>query len=141
MDLLDRILELSGYGYFCSEILALLALETIGEEDPGWVKAMGGLNGGVGYSQGCCGCLTGGCCVISYFTGKSSEALSGHPAHKAALGEFVDWYTQELLVRHGSTDCEGITRGNPAKRVEVCPELIALAYEKAMELLEEKGVL
>ena len=51
MDLFDRVLELSRYGYFCGQILAILMLDTIGEEDPGLVKAMGGLNGG-GVSQG-----------------------------------------------------------------------------------------
>lgn len=60
MDLFDRVLALSRYGYFCSQILAILALETVGEDDPGLVKAMGGLNGGVGFSGGCCGCLSGG---------------------------------------------------------------------------------
>ena len=62
MDLFDRILELSRYGYFCSQILAILMLETTGEENPGLVRAMGGLNGGVGFSGGCCGCMTGGAC-------------------------------------------------------------------------------
>ena len=33
MDLTQRILELSQYGYFCSQILAILLLETIGEEN------------------------------------------------------------------------------------------------------------
>ena len=48
MDLIDRIMELSRYGYFCSQILAILMLEVTGEDDPGLVKAMGGLDGGVG---------------------------------------------------------------------------------------------
>ena len=52
MDLFDRILELSRCGYFCGQILAILMLDTVGEENPGLVKAMGGLNGGVGFSQG-----------------------------------------------------------------------------------------
>ena len=52
MDLFDRVLELSRYGYFCGQILAILMLDTIGEEDPGLVTAMGGLNGGGGVSQG-----------------------------------------------------------------------------------------
>ena len=73
MDLFDRVLELSRYGYFCGQILAILMLDTIGEEDPGLVKAMGGLNGGVGFSQGCCGCMTGGACLLSYFTGKGED--------------------------------------------------------------------
>ena len=52
MDLLDRILELYRYGYQCSQILAILISETIGEEHPELVRAMGGLNTGVGFS-GC----------------------------------------------------------------------------------------
>ena len=31
MDLFDRIMELSRYGYFCSQFLAILTLETTGE--------------------------------------------------------------------------------------------------------------
>ena len=63
MDLFDRVMELSRYGYFCSQIMGILMLEMTGEENPGLIKALGGLNGGVGYSQGCCGCMTGGTCV------------------------------------------------------------------------------
>ena len=59
MDLFDRVMELSRYGYFCGQILAKLLLETIGEENTGLVKARGGLNGGVGFSGGCCGCMSG----------------------------------------------------------------------------------
>ena len=55
MDLFDRIMELSRCGYFCGQILAILLLETLGEEDPGFVRAMGGLNGGVGFSGDVCG--------------------------------------------------------------------------------------
>ena len=32
MELLDRIIEHAQKGYFCSQILALLLLETVGEE-------------------------------------------------------------------------------------------------------------
>ena len=38
MDLTDRILELSRYGYFCSQILAILLLETIGRKIPSWCR-------------------------------------------------------------------------------------------------------
>ena len=37
MDLEEKILELSRYGYACGQILALLLLETIGEENPALV--------------------------------------------------------------------------------------------------------
>ena len=79
MDLFDHILELSRYGYFCSQILAILTLELTGEENPKLVQAMGGLDGGVGYSKNNCGCLTGGACLISYFTGKGSDFEAESP--------------------------------------------------------------
>ena len=70
MDLMDRIMELTEQGYCCAQILAILLLDTIGEEDPGYVRAMDGLLYGVGYSYGCCGCMTGGAAVLSYLTGR-----------------------------------------------------------------------
>ena len=141
MDLFDRIMELSRYGYFCSQILAILMLETVGEENPGLVKALGGLNGGVGFSGGCCGCLTGGACVISWFTGKGEDTGFDHPQHKSALGELTAWFDEEMTVEHGGIDCRDITRGNPAKRVEICPQIIAATYEKCVEILGDKGLL
>ena len=141
MDLMDRIMELSRCGYFCGQILAILMLDTIGEENPGLVKAMGGLNGGVGFSLGCCGCMTGGACVISYFTGKGEDTGRDSPEHKTALGEFTRWFEEEMTADYGGIDCRDITKGNPAKRVEFCPQIIASTYEKCMEILGEKGLL
>ena len=141
MDLFDRIMELSRCGYFCSQILAILLLETVGEENTGLVRAMGGLNGGVGFSGGCCGCKTGGACIISYFTGKGEDTGMVHPEHKSAMGEFTKWFDEEMLINYGGTDCNDITRGNPAKRVELCPQIIADTYQKCMEILAEKGLI
>ena len=141
MDLMDRILDLSRYGYFCSQILGILLMETIGEENPELIKALGGLNGGVGYSQGCCGCMTGGCCIISYFTGKGADTGLEHPEHKQALGEFTEWFKEEMMVEYGGTDCTDITKGNPAKRLEECPAIIASTYQKCMEILGERGLI
>ncbi|MBR0353203.1 MAG: C_GCAxxG_C_C family protein [Oscillospiraceae bacterium] len=141
MDLFDRIMELSRYGYFCSQILAILMLDTIGEENPGLVKAMGGLNGGVGYSQGCCGCMTGGVCLISYFTGKGEDTGYDDPQHKPALSEFTKWFEEEMTAEYGGIDCRDITKGNPAKRVEYCPAIIAATFEKCMEILQERELL
>ncbi len=141
MDLIDRIMELSRYGYFCSQILMLLTLETVGEENKDLVRAVGGLDGGVGYSQGCCGCMTGGACVISYFTGKGENTGFESPEHKSALGEFTRWFEDEMTADFGGVECRDITKGNPAKRVEYCPQIIASTFEKCMEILGEKGLL
>ena len=48
MDLYERIIELSSMGYHCSQMIMILTLETIGEENLFFVKAMGGLGGGGG---------------------------------------------------------------------------------------------
>ena len=141
MDLIDRIMELSRYGYFCGQILAILALETVGEENPALVKAMGGLNGGVGFSQGCCGCMTGGACLISLFTGKGGDTEYEDAQYKSALGDFTHWFEEEMCTEYGGVECRDITRGNPARRVELCPAIIAATYEKCMEILQERELL
>ena len=141
MDLIDRIMELSRYGYFCSQILAILMLEAVGEENPKLVQAMAGLNGGIGFSGDVCGCMAGGCCILSYFTGKPDADSYDSPHHKSAQGEFVQWFTDEMELEYQSIDCRDITKGNPAKRVQYCPQIIAQTFEKCMEILEERGLL
>ena len=141
MDLMDRIMELSRYGYFCSQILAILMLEAVGEENPKLVQAMAGLNGGIGFSGDVCGCMAGGCCILSYFTGKPDADSYDSPHHKSAQGEFVQWFTDEMELEYQSIDCRDITKGNPAKRVQYCPQIIAQTFEKCMEILEERGLL
>ena len=141
MDLFDRVMELSRYGYFCSQILAILTLELAGEENPKLVQAMGGLDGGVGYSKGCCGCMTGGACLISYFTGKPGDFEVENPAHKPALAEFTEWFRDEITAEYGGIDCEDIIGNNAAKRVEYCPQIIAASFEKCVQILEDRGLL
>ena len=141
MDLMDRIMELSRYGYFCSQILAILMLEAVGEENPKLVQAMAGLNGGIGFSGDVCGCMAGGCCILSYFTGKPDADSYDSPHHKSAQGEFVQWFTDEMELEYQTIDCRDITKGTPAKRVQYCPQIIAQTFEKCMEILEERGLL
>ncbi len=141
MDLIDRIMELSRYGYFCSQIIAVLVLEAAGEENPKLVQALGGLDGGVGYSKNNCGCMTGGACMLSYFTGKSGALEPESPEHKPALGEFTRWFQDEMTADYGGINCEDIIGTNPAKRVEYCPQIIASSVEKILEILQEKELL
>ncbi len=49
MDLYEKITELGTMGYHCSQMIMIMTLETIGEENPQLVKALGGLGGGIGY--------------------------------------------------------------------------------------------
>ena len=140
MDLLDRILELTRQGFFCSQILLLLGLEADGRENPDAVRAAGGLNQGVGYSGGTCGCLTGGCCLLSYFLGKGEAEEMEDPETREALAEFVRWF-DESSAELGGQRCTDITGGEAGRRMEICPGLIADTFQKCAELLNERGVL
>ena len=141
MDLEERIMELSRYGYACGQILAILLLDTIGEENPALVRCMQGLNGGIGSSGGLCGCMAAGCCMISHFTGKPGDAEFDSPHHKGAMGEFTAWFESEMEAEYGGTDCRDIVGTNPAKKVQYCPRIIAATYEKVMEILEGRNLL
>lgn len=141
MDLMERIIDLSQQGYLCSQVLGKLLLETVGTENTKLVQALGGLCGGVGYTQGCCGCMTAGCCVISYFTGKAEDSEPMSPEHRQALTEFTDWFKNELMAEYGGTDCTNVLHGDLGKRLEFCPPLIAETYIKCMEILQEHGLI
>ena len=141
MDLEERIMELSRYGYACGQILAKLLLDTIGEENPALVRCMQGHTGGIASSGDVCGCMAAGCCLISYFTGKPADNEFDSPHHKGAMGEFTQWFQHEMESEYGGMDCHDIVGTNPAKKVQYCPSIIAATYEKCMEILENRGLL
>lgn len=141
MDIFDKLLEYSQQGYFCAQMLMLLALESRGEEDPALVRAMGGLNGGVGFSRRTCGTLTGGCCVLSYFAGKGTAEESQDPSCSVMLAQLVDWFDTTYGKTYGSCDCGDILEGDSANMLHRCPPIVEATYAKVMELLEENGLL
>lgn len=141
MELLERVVELSLEGYCCSQVMALLLLELLGEEDDGFVRAMGGLINGGGYSGGDCGCMSGGACLISYITGKGEENDADLPGHVSALCHFTHWFAEEMKERYGGTDCGEILGGDQRRKMERCPEIMALSFEKCIEILSGKGLI
>ena len=74
-------------GYHCSQMIMIMTLETIGEENPQLVKALGGLGGGIGYCGDTCGCLTGGACAIGYFLGNLAPEEKEDEQMKPAVQE------------------------------------------------------
>ncbi len=140
MDLFDRLLELSQEGYFCAQILLQLALEAEEKECPELVRAMGGLNGGIGNSGDVCGCLTGGACFLSYYTGKGEADEMEHPANDRMIQEFREWFN-EYTAEYGGSTCHCILEGDKKNQFERCPALIGAVLEKCMELLESYGAI
>ncbi|MEA5151684.1 MAG: C-GCAxxG-C-C family protein [Oscillospiraceae bacterium] len=141
MDLFEQIITLSRQGFFCSQILMQLGMAATGREDAALVRAMGGLCGGLGFTGKVCGCLTGGCCLLSYYLGKGEADETEQPEARAAIAEFVRWFEERAKSEYGGDSCFAMTGNEPGRRLAVCPGLIADSYEKCMELLTERGAL
>ena len=140
MDPMERMLELSQKGYYCAQILMILALESEGKENPDLIRSMGGLNGGLGNSGKICGCLTGGCCFLSYYLGQGEEEELPHPKIDAVIQEFIAWF-QEYTAEYGGMDCLDILEGNSRNKIQRCPMLIEAVLQKCMALLEAEDCL
>ena len=78
---------------------------------------------------------------LESLVGKGEDTALPLQEHKSSMGEFSQWFQEEILIEYGGVDCRDITHGNLAKQVEVCPGLIAATYEKCMELLADKGLI
>lgn len=140
MDVFDRLMELSQEGYFCAQILLILALESEGKECPDLVRSMGGLNGGLGNTGNVCGCLTGGACFLSYYAGKGEADELEHPDCSRMIEDLVCWF-QEYTAEYGGTSCRCILEKDNRNKLQRCPVIISAVLEKCMELLETYGVI
>ncbi|MDD4716024.1 MAG: C-GCAxxG-C-C family protein [Oscillospiraceae bacterium] len=136
-DMFGKLLELSQKGYFCSQILILLALEEEEKENPDLVRAMGGLCGGMGFSGGVCGCLTGGACLLGYYLCKGEDDEMEDERANEKIAQFVRWFEEEAGGKYGGTACSCILDGNPANKMTRCPGIVQHTYEKVMEILSE----
>lgn len=139
-DLFGRMLTLSAQGFQCAQIMMLLALESDGKEDPDLVRAVGGLNMGFTDSTGPCGALSGGCCFLSYYTGKGDTGELEDPAFREILAEFTSWFRAEYGQLYGGFMCNDILERNPDNIPKRCPDIIQSTYLKAVEILGDHGV-
>lgn len=140
VDVFDRMLELSQEGYFCAQILLILALESEEKENPDLVRAMGGLNGGLGNTGDLCGALTGGACFLSYYAGKGEADELEHPECNPMIAELVTWF-REYTFEYGGCSCKCILENDNRNKLRRCPAVITAVLEKCMELLEVHNVL
>lgn len=140
MDLFDYLLELSQKGYFCAQILIKLALELDGKEDADLVRAMSGLNGGLGFCGRVCGALTGGCAALGYFAGKGEDEELESCELKPMIAEYVAWFGG-YCEKYGGCDCDDILQGDPSRKMSVCPQIVADCYDKLIELLQNHRVI
>ncbi|MDR3439969.1 DVU_1555 family C-GCAxxG-C-C protein [Telmatospirillum sp.] len=130
-----RVLELSLQGFNCSQILAIMALEAQGKEDPLLVRAMSGLLGGFGCGK-TCGTLTGGCCMLGLYAGRGDTEEQEGDDLPLMLAELVEWFEAEFGMRYGGIDCDDITEKDPGLRLSRCPQMVIDTFKKITEILD-----
>lgn len=139
-DYLLDIAPLAARGYCCSQMLGLLALQAQGEDNPGLVRALGGLCQGMGQCGLTCGVLTGGACVLSYYLGRGADHETASERLDLAISEYVDWFT-ERTASFGGVSCELILGECATEKPDMsrCAELIADGWSQILTILTEVG--
>ncbi len=130
-----RMLELSQQGFYCSQIMIIMALEAQGKSNPDLVRAMSGLLGGVGFCGKICGTLTGGACLIGLYAGKGKPDEEADSRLYLMMSELVEWFEKEYQSRYGGTNCSDILQDDPRNRLSRCPEILLATVQKVKEIL------
>jgi C_GCAxxG_C_C family probable redox protein len=130
-----RMMELALQGFRCSQILMTMALEAQQRSNPDLVRAVCGLQGGMGCGKAC-GALTGACCVLGLFAGKGTPQENGDERLSVMLASLVEWFEQEHGSRYGGIDCTNILEDDPRNQLTRCPQVVLSTFEKLNEILE-----
>lgn len=134
-----RMIELAGQGFYCSQILLFMGLETQGRKNPDLIRAMSGLAGGMGFSGDVCGALTGGACLLGLYAGKGTPEDEEDPRLNLMVTELVEWFSGQFGEMYGGIHCSAILDDDPRNRTVRCPALVIGVYEKVKDLLVENG--
>jgi hypothetical protein len=134
-----RMMELKHQGFFCSQILVILGLEMQGKSNPGLVRCMHGLVGGLGFTGEICGTLTGGACLLGLYAGKGLPEEQDDPRLLLMIEALVEWFKEGWGAKYGGITCNQILEDNPKNQLIRCPNLVAETYHKVKELLVENG--
>jgi hypothetical protein len=127
--------------------LLLLPLRAAGRENPELLRAMHALCHGMGGSEGVCGLLTGGVCLLGCIAGRGKDDEQALPLLAPLADEYRQWF-EERAARYGGPVCSQIMQGlstetgvaRPAAgeipSPTLCGDFFAECWEKLHELLE-----
>lgn len=134
--------------YGCAETALVVLQELFGLPEPADASAAMPLNGGIAYSGGTCGAITGAALAVGRLAGRCV------PAHSEAKSQ-ARGLTRDLMdafrARYGSTDCRqlvGYDLAAPGQHDafiasgvwrDVCMRQIEFAVEHTARLVAEKG--
>ena len=147
------ILPLVRQGYCCSQLLVLMLLRSSGQEQPDLVRAMHGLCYGMGGSEGPCGLLTGGACVLGCVAGRGRDHEEANPLLAPLVHEYQQWFMEHTEGRSACCDILGHLGHSPAGEPDrvpgqpgtppspaLCADLLAASWNKLCDLLEAYGL-
>lgn len=137
MDFDKMVFEMRCQGFLCAQIMAKIALEIDGKENPDLIRAVSGLNVGMGRTGGACGVLTGGAVALGYFTGHGSLDELPHRRATEIIAAYVNWFRET----YGTDTCDGLIGSDYSRCSSVCPGLIQAGYEKLIDLLQEYEII
>ncbi|MDR0826795.1 MAG: C-GCAxxG-C-C family protein [Desulfovibrio sp.] len=134
------LLELSGKGYSCAQMVMIGGLRLMGRENPDLVRAMGGLAHGVGGCGEICGALSGAVCLISLHSGKGLDHEEPHLDHLLIMDELIEWFRADLCGGGGISCAEILDTPDRVMNRMLCGRLVGGAWTKAVELLAGYGI-
>ena len=129
-------------GYCCSQLLVLLVLQQQGVENPGLVRAAGGLCHGMGQSGGACGLLTGGAAALGYLACKGAAGEAAHPMAEPLINDYAAWFAQHVCTG-GCRDvsCPSIQeKTGGGADMTLCGDLLAECWDNLVDLCAECGI-
>ncbi len=145
--LLLEIVPLVKQGWCCSQMLMLLLLQALDKENPDLIRSVHGLCHGLGGTEGPCGLLTGGACVLGCAAGRGRPEESAHPSFAPLLNDYQQWFA-ERTGAYGGIACFQVMEGlsadtgvqkpgaGEAPSPALCGDLFAECWEKILSLLE-----
>lgn len=137
-----RLFELHQQGFNCSQMLIISGLEAKGKENPDLVRAMTGLAGGLGFSGGTCGALTGGVCLLGLYAGRGKAEEEENDRFLLMVNTLVEWFAAEPGRTYGGINCSDIIGDGLATRTisPACGNIVWSTWEKVQEILAENGI-
>ncbi|MEZ4600854.1 MAG: C-GCAxxG-C-C family protein [Syntrophotaleaceae bacterium] len=136
MNELSCMLELAQKGYYCSQILLALGLENCGRTNPDLIRTMAGLAHGAGFGDGTCGALTGGMCLLAFYSAQGSDDEEEHVAFMGMRMQLADWFKEFYGEQYGGIDCASIVGDDPDPKLR-CGQIVGAVYLKVKEILAE----
>lgn len=141
MSMFERMLQLSSQGFACAQIMVQLVLDAEDKHNPDLIRTVGALNNGMRDTGLTCGALTGGACVISYYAGQGEIDEQADPLYDPLVQELYRWFSEEMGTRYGGITCPAMLGGGTRSKLDVCPAVVEETFNKALEILDERGLL